>query len=365
MSALGTYLLYYFIVISSSIIAWFSNFIRNKEHKKLAKWIFFIAIIIPVLVSGFRYGIGTDYHAYVNMYYNITNNYYGISDAISNTRYEPGWIILNYIVKYVFDDVNYIFVLSALLTWSFIFKAIYDNKDRLSIGIAVLILLCTMYSMSFNIVRQILAVSIIMLSVKPMLDQKKWKFIFTILFASTFHFTAILFLVSYWIINSKTENRRLLKRLFMPVMFIGLVVFFQPITSYLASLGLLSNYSSYGLDAGGFSRSTFFFKLPIVVVMLFSIRNLRLQNNAIHKMSILFYIGVIMLLLSTYSPYLSRLSYFFDVAQIFVISALVKHQKNKYQQFFFVYLIIIYYLGWFTYFYLIVGNGGTIPYQSL
>ena len=225
LSVLGTYLLYYFIVISSSIVAWFSKYFKKVNLKKLPKWVFYSAILIPVTISGLRFGIGTDYSAYVNMYYNITS-YPSITSAISETRYEPGWIILNYIVKYIFDDVVYVFIVAALFTWIFSFKAIHDNKKHISLGIAVLILLCTMYNVSFNIVRQILAVSIIMLSIKPMLDTKVWKYILIVLFASTFHFTSLLFLPAYWVVNSKTENRGLIKKVFVPLLFVGLVVFF-------------------------------------------------------------------------------------------------------------------------------------------
>lgn len=364
MSALGTYLLYYFIIVSSSIIAWLSKFFKKVNVKKLPKWVFFSAIIIPITVSGLRYGIGTDYEAYVNMYYNITS-YPGISSAISETRYEPGWIILNYIVKYIFDDVAYVFIVAALFTWLFSFKAIYDNKEHISIGIAVIILLCTMYNMSFNIVRQVLAVSIIMLSIKPMLNKRFWKHILTVLIASTFHFTALLFLPAYWVINSKTGNRGLIKRIIIPLLFIGLVVFFKPLFDILTNIGIFSSYSNYDLDSGAFSRSTFLFKLPIILLILINAKKLKLRDNPMHKLNILFYIGVILLLLSSYSPYLDRLSYFFDITQVFIVSAIIKAQTDKYEKFLYTYGIIIYYLFWFTYFYLIQGNAGTVPYQFL
>src|SRR5699024_5819934 len=142
----------------------------------------------------------------------------------------------------IFDDVKYLFMAAALLTWIFSFKAIYDNKERISIGIAVLILLCTLYNMSFNIVRQILAVSIIMLSIKPMLDKKIWKYLLTILFASCFHFTSLVFLPSYWIVNSKTKNRGAFKKITIPLLFIVLVAFFEPLFNSISNFEVMSAY---------------------------------------------------------------------------------------------------------------------------
>src|SRR5699024_5535464 len=122
------------------------------------------------------YGIGTDYFSYEKIYYQLTtgNDFLG---AFKNSRFEPGWIILNQFVKFLFDDVRYLFLITSLMIWVFSFKAIYDNRNSLSISIATLILLSTMFNDSFNTIRQILASSILMLSVKPALEKKKIKFI--------------------------------------------------------------------------------------------------------------------------------------------------------------------------------------------
>lgn len=365
MSALGSYVLYYFIVISSSIIAWFSEFFRNRNAAKLSKWIFFSAIIIPVLIAGLRYGIGTDFNNYSDIFHNFFNRYYGFADAVSNSRFEPGWVSLNFLVKYIFNDAQYLFIISALLTWVFGFKAIYDNKDRISVGIAVLILFCTLYNMSFNIVRQVLAVSIIMLAIKPMLEQRKWKYLLIVLFASSFHFTALIFLPSYWVVNSKTGNRGLLKKIIIPLFFIGFVMFFRQIFSLITNIEFLSTYSNYDLGYRGFAKQDFILKLPAIILILINTKKIKINNNLMHKLSILFLIGAILTFLRSYAPYINRVALFFDVTQVFVLSAIVKVQTNKYEKFLYTYIIVIYYLGWFTYYFLLSGRHGTIPYQMI
>lgn len=361
MSTLGTYLLYYFIVISSSIIAWFSNLFKKG---RIPKWIFFSAIIIPVVISGFRNGVGTDFDNYVKIYDQLYYQYPSIFSAIIDSRFEPGWVILNYLVRYIFDDVQFLFIITALLTWTFSFKAIYDNKKYISVGLSVLILLCTLYNMSFNIVRQILAVSIIMLSIKPMLDNRKWKFILIVLFASSFHYSALIFLPAYWIVDSKTEDRGLLKRIFIPLLAIGFVFLFQPIFSFLTNnIDAFSAYSLYSIEFSGFSIPAILLKLPVVLLIIINYKKLKAKNNIMHKLSILYIIGLILTLLSSYSPYLNRVSFFYDVTQVFIVPAIIKAQTNKYEKFLYTYVIVIYYLARFTYFYLFMGDGGTIPYN--
>src|SRR5699024_3424909 len=124
-----TYFLYYFIVISTSVTVFISEFLGYSKTQKTSKFIFGLAIIIPVIIAGYRFGVGTDYFSYEKIYYNLTNNYLNVFELISNYRYEPGWILLNVFVKYVFNDVKYVFIVSALLTWSIFFKAIYNQRN--------------------------------------------------------------------------------------------------------------------------------------------------------------------------------------------------------------------------------------------
>lgn len=361
LTVLGTYFLYYFVVISSSLTAWLSNFFGKG---KLAKWIFFSAIIIPVLVSGLRDGVGIDFKSYARIYDQLFYFYPNMISAITDSRFEPGWVILNYLVRYIFDDVKFIFIISALLTWFFSFKAIYDNRDRISIGIAVLILFCTLYNMSFNIIRQILAVSVVMMAIKPMLDNKKWKFIITVLFASSFHFTALVFLPAYWIVNSKTQGRSRFKKLIVPVLSIGLVFFFQPIFNFVSTnFQSFATYRSYTVGFSGFSITAILLKLPILLLILLNSKKLKLRDNPTHKLGVLFFIGVILMILSSYSPYLNRVSFFYDVTQVFIVSAIIKSQTDKYEKFLYSYAVILYYVARFTYFYLISGDAGTVPYN--
>lgn len=362
MSVIGSYLLYYFIVISSSTIAWFSKLIKGKT----AKWIFFGAIIIPVIVSGFRYGIGTDYFNYIRTYERFQYQYTGMIDAMLNSRFEPGWVFLNYFVKFIFDDVKFLFIISAFLTWAFSFKAIYDNKDRISVGIAVLILLCTLYNMSFNITRQVLAISIIMLSIKPMLDGKKWKFALTVLFASCFHYISLIFLFSYWIVNSKTKGRGYLKNVFIIVAFTGLVYFFQPLFDiFSTSTEAFETYRNYTIEFSGFSITAILLKIPILLLILLNLKKLKNSNNLMYKLTILYILGIILMLLSSYSPYINRVSFYYDVTQVFILSAIVKSQTKVISYFFVTYAIVIYYIARFTYFYLYMGDAGTMPYNFL
>lgn len=362
-SVLGTYFLYYFIIISSTIIAWILEVFKKRLTKKTLIVLLILAAVIPVFISSVRYGIGTDYYNYTKIYNILSFQYSGILDAYLNSRYEISWIIINELAEKVFNNPQYIFVISSILIWLFSFKAIYDNRERIHIGIAVLILLCIFYNISFNIIRQALAISVIMLSIKPLIDKRIIKYILIVLFASTFHLSAIITLPLYFIINSKNKSMGTIKNVITPIIFIIVLVFIQPVISFFTNFELFSGYGVYNLEYRAFAKRDIILKLPIVIMFLLNYKKLKDNNNLMYKIGIVFILGVLMTFLRSYANYVDRIAMFFDITQIFIVAAIVKLQNNKYKRFMYISIIIIYYLAWFTYNFLYLGRHETIPYQ--
>src|SRR5690625_1817581 len=101
MSYFQTYFLYYFVVIITSVLVASARGLSQSRFRNFSKPLFWFAMLIPIIISGFRYGIGVDYFNYERMYFRLTDNPDIIGDIV-HTRYEPGWIVLNYLVKIIF-----------------------------------------------------------------------------------------------------------------------------------------------------------------------------------------------------------------------------------------------------------------------
>lgn len=358
MSIFQSYILYYFIIVATSLIVLLSS--RFKNNLSLSRVIFLIALILPVFISGLRYGIGTDYFNYEAIYYELTNSG-SVVDNFLNTRYEPGWILLNHIVKFIFNDVKYVFILSSILIWVFNFKAIYDNRNKISISIAVLILLCTSYNQSFNMVRQALAAAILMLSIKPIVNKKPLKFIITVLISTMFHYTAIIFLPIYWIVNSKIKALGLWKKI-LTFIGVGLAVILAPtllkiVTNYEA----FEYFSHYDLNFQNFGIGNIIIKLPVILIILLNIRKLN-STNPISKLVIVYFLSLLLEYIGYFAAHVSRIAIYYEMMQIFILAAIVKTQQNKYERLFYSFLIFIYFLGWFTYQIIYLNNHETVPY---
>lgn len=361
MSILQSYILYYFLVIFTTLIVFISGKLSQGNNKsKLGAFFFWIALILPVLISGLRYGLGTDYFSYEDIYYRLTTQGNIINDIL-NTRYEPGWILLNYTVKLLFDDVKYLFLISSFLIWFFNFKAIYDNRTKISISIAILILLSTLFNPSFNMIRQSLAASILMLSIEPITNKKRLKFYLTIFLATSFHYTAIIFIPAYWIANSRRKSSGIIKKMLVIIGSVLVVILAPRLLSFITSFDSFSSYDHYNLDFESFGVGNIVIKMPIILIILFNLNKLK-SNNPISKIVLFYFIGLILEYYGYFANYVNRIAIYYEMMQVFILSAIIKVQNNKYEKLLYSFLIVIYFLSWYTYNFIILNRHETIPY---
>src|SRR5699024_9387006 len=100
-----------------------------------------------------------------------------------------------------------------------------------------------------------------------------------------------------------------------------------------------------------------------IVIILLNLKKLKLSQNKIYQISILYFIGVILKFFGYLADYVGRIATYFEIMQVFILAAIVKVQTNKYEKLLYTTLIILYFLGWYT-FEIIINNGHkTIPYM--
>lgn len=170
-----------------------------------------------VMVAGLRYNVGTDYLQYASNYSTYVNQ-----DIRWNAQ--PALSIIAKISHYIHDDYATWFLIMALLTVLPVLIAIKRNSDtsaEVCVAIIMYILLGC-WHFSFNIVKQSVAASFLLLGVDALFkkDFKKWS-VYCLL-GSMFHITALLMIPIYFIVT-----RKLTKKLFAVMVAIALVVNFS------------------------------------------------------------------------------------------------------------------------------------------
>lgn len=386
-------IIYILNAVSSCLLMWCEGKIDN--HNKFVKgFILFLIIFFPSLIAAFRgLTVGTDILTYVKPIQDIANNsndywdfinYNGFlenGDAFS--RFEKGYVSLAYFCSRFNNSLSLNFFLSELIImFCLVFglirlKRIRNTNIPLWLGLAVFY--SFFYNLSFNMVRQSMAMFILFYAFTYLIDKKWIEYVIFVFIATLFHNTAIigfLFLIIYWFIIEKHSNMHFsigknkiknegIRTLF--IMILILIIFlFLPLLKDIVNVIGLTKYSGYIPNQIHFSRSQFLIKLPFLLILLVNWRSIENSNNRLRY----FYLAIIIIdiLLSqlsgigtTSSEYGSRISWYTSVFYIYMVPDIII-SDNKYKNIILVSLLILFLIIYWYIYIVILNYNATIPY---
>lgn len=175
-------------------------YIKNINIENISMLIIFFALF---LLSGLRGNITTDYSNYIILY-NLSESisFENIYELNFNSYPEQGYILLEKITHMIFQDYLGIFLVTSLIIVAFNIQHIKKySKDP--ILATMLFLEIGNYYISYNLVRQIIAVSIIMFGSKYLYERHFYKFLAFVVVASFFHKSAFIMIPMYFVLTSK------------------------------------------------------------------------------------------------------------------------------------------------------------------
>lgn len=247
--------LYLFLALFYIICIILEYGLRNKFFNKIC-WITILILPLFILAAFRAPSVGNDSVNYYNAYYNITQ-----ASSLFNidSRLEKGYVFFNriignlgfnYLEFQIIENIIIYFVLGLTIKK-------YSKSYALSI---YCFLTMRMFFGTMNISRQYLAVIIILCSIESIKKQKPLKFILIIILASSFHTTAIVFLVMYPFSKIRWSNKNIL---FFCLAGIGIGIFFDKIVKLF--INITGKYSGY-LTSGYFkfeNNTAIYFELAI------------------------------------------------------------------------------------------------------
>ena len=161
---------------------------RSNRYQKFIYWFFLIPLI---LLAGLRdIGVDQDSIGYVQ-YYN--------SADLSNIV-EPTFVFISQLVKYLFDDVQYLFLIYAIIGISLKFFAINKLTDLLIATMPLYISKLFLFY-DLNVIRAGVSCSILLLAIIPLSNRKFYQFFILAFIATLFHYSAILLFPLYFLTN--------------------------------------------------------------------------------------------------------------------------------------------------------------------
>lgn len=324
-----TYLFYLAIsFLAVFFLGLYSNVCRSDySHKNSMKVLFlslsFLSLFIPLILRDIS--VGTDYTSYRDTFISIINS--GKID--DNTIMWLGWPFI-YFIKTIAPLVlnNYVvfYGLISLVSLLFLYASIL--KSRIPwLSLALFIGFCLYFQM-FNQIRQLLAICIILYSLKHIRSRSLIKFYMTILVAGMIHTTALLFLPFYFLSRLKITKKTLTAYLIIGVL---TAMSFSSILSLVA----LTSYGQIYLPSGfntSFAPSAilnFAVRVAMLVFCLALSKKVLEESNNKYLYNLVIYCTILQAV-TIFSSLFGRITTIFFVFYILLIpEVIVANFKNK------------------------------------
>lgn len=357
--------------------------------KKKFKLFYISAIILVILLSssiaGFRADtVGTDMKVYVEPLQKLANMSTNYLDFVNNNLFpdvEKGYLTLVFLISrftsklwvnnFIVELIILIFLISGLLK----FKKNQGNNDYLFLGITIFY--CFFYNLSFNMVRQSIAIFILFYTFNFLIEKKYIKYIIGTILAIFFHQSAIISIPIALIFLLTSDNKENLILSFgkntlmfkavtirsIIILMICALFMLMPnlIISVMRVLRLTNYISGY---ASGFSidpsLTNILPRILFIIVLALEWRQMSLKDNKLR------YFYIVMALIDfgifQFSGYAYRIGWYTSMFYIYSIPDALSDDSNKLRKnVLVIFLIVALIIYWYLYF--VVANlNETVPY---
>jgi hypothetical protein len=329
--------------------------IENIENQKFTI-ISLVSIFIFSLVIGLRYYVGGDYVGYLDDY-----NSFNIANSFKDSRYELGYYSLMYFLKFLSLSYPFLFITVSFLQILFVYK--WAKNYKYLLPWIVFFYFTTLYLFeSMNVMRQALAFSILLFSTIYIQKTQLIRFILFVLLAASFHKSALIFVIFYFLINRVWIKNKYIQ---LGLLFLSLIssqFLFESFFQKIDVLATLLDYDSYSQmssdlfleddnDSLGFGLYFLIFIDSIIILYSDSLQKTFKNENYIifHN---LFLIGALLTAAfgGTTSIVIGRFIFYFVSFRIIVLSFFCYYLFNvnrKKINLFIGFIIIIAYIFWF------------------
>lgn len=221
---------------------------------KFRKKVLVILTILLLLFCGFRFRSG-DYEMYKFFYIVAPKLSDFFTVDLSYLDIEVGYVLLMSFLKSIgFDEYGYFFITSSVLILS-VYRA--SNKYVKNSLISMIIFFYLYFiSFSFVLIRQGLSIGILLFSYKFIFKREKYYFLISVLVASLFHKSALIFILAYFLPKLKITK----KTFILSIFFIAILMIFTntqilvPIVNKLPNFIPKHKFLKYILQNGRYGK---------------------------------------------------------------------------------------------------------------
>lgn len=296
-----------------------------------------IALLLPSILAGLRdYSIGTDVLIYGNTWFERAVAY--TDDFSTFIKWATGsgigfmYALLNYAVAKFTEDPHIFYFILNLLANLLAFSAAKSNKDLVDIPFAMLVYYCIFYNLTLNLLRQSLAMMLILWGFKYIRNRKIFQYLIVVVIATLFHSTAVIGVILYFMYVIGNGKFKTVSRILMVIGCLLVVCFYADILNiFLGRNYIADRYSFYLTDSGsggGFVR-IFLLCLPVLISMLLFLRKEIVRNNEWNGLVVYVIFSLLLSCLAFRVSSIVRIAYYFDIMMVIAIPMTVNNLKLK------------------------------------
>ncbi|AHF08650.1 EpsG family protein [Desulfitobacterium metallireducens] len=313
----------------------------GKQHgKKDSIYLFCTMSVLFVLAALRAHTIGNDTQTYVWLFENISRM--SIQDLNTNSRYELGYLYYNKAVSIINGNPQVLLAITSLIL--IVGYARFIRKYSMNVWLSVyLFLVMGYFGSAVNILRQCIAMIVLLYSYSFIKRKKILPFLICVILATTFHKTAIVFVLAYPIskmrINYKTIGAFTAGTIVVYIVFtraLNVLFSYLPIYQYylggkymeggirtasVVSFGITLCIFLVGLCSGAYKRES-------KLVNENGIATIK-ENNENQIMTIFLMFSLSVTVISFKFNLLDRMSEYFSVFSIVYLPNILRNFKNK------------------------------------
>ena len=216
----------------------------------------FLSCFSLLLVAALRQFVGTDYAVYY---------YFKVPEVISNPiRLELGFSLLTYFSVVILGSYQWLIAGMACITCFCYWSSIFRYSKNVPLSLLIFISLGCYYFM-LNGMRQSVAIAVFFFSIRFIEEKKLKKFLLCILFAFSFHSSALLYIPVYWLSRKHISNKWIVGVSFF------LYIIYPLISSFVYPI-ILGKYAAY-FGWGAKSGFNWRFLLPLLGMIFLDVRS--------------------------------------------------------------------------------------------
>ena len=306
----------------------------NKPNKYLTA----AAVIVLVLVSGLRNGIG-DTPAYKKMFMDLDYKWNEIA-----SQSEMGFVFLQMVLKSFTSDPQILIFTCALITNILIVSVFYHYSKRFELS-AYVYITGGLYLVSMNGMRQLLAAAICFAAIKFLLDGKFLKYAFVVLLASTLHQSALLLIPMYFIVRIRAWSK---STVILLLSSIAIVAGYETFSKLLFEAIQSTKYQDYAnFNEGGANLMRIAVAAAPLAVSFLGREKLRAMYPKIDIIINMSLIGLVFMIISTQQWIFARMAIYFNLYQLILISWIIEVFSSKDRKFIYYIVVSLYFIFYY------------------